>query len=189
MIAAANMIQRIQDVYRTEPELTRTITCATSIVEVNLALDILRDHVPQRTLAAALSLRAILTSIPCFPCTMCVDEEALARIAHLEKDRLAWKKSLAPDCDLIVMMAGNFCFDVIIQADETSLFITPTSADTDLIDPAAVDVFLGRPQVLEAVIDLLRDMGIPFNPKMYLSLEDWALDYAQQGLEDIRSLF
>lgn len=189
MIAAAKMVDRIQECYAAEPELVRTLLCAASIVEVELALEILRETVPPRTLVAALALREALTAIPRFPCTMAVDEETLARVAHLEKDRLAWKKDLESDCGLGVTMAGNFCFDVILRMGTKSLFITPSSPASDIVDPAAVTAFIEHPELLGEVVSLLSDMGIQFNPKPYLSLEDWALDHAQAAIEDVRSLF
>lgn len=189
MIAVAGMVQRIQTCYTAETELVRTIVNAASVVEVNLALDILRETVPQRTLVAALAVREMLGAIPSFPCTMGIDDETLARVAGLQKDRLAWKKDLADGCGISVTMAGNFCFDIIVQADGASLFLTPTSPGVDLISPGAADAFIAHPAVLAEVVTLLGDMGLTFSPKPYLSLEDWALDHAQETIHDIQSLF
>jgi hypothetical protein len=32
-------------------------------------------------------------------------------------------------------------------------------------------------------------MGLPFSPTFYLSLNDWALEYAEQAMSDLGGLF
>ncbi|MDO9556101.1 MAG: hypothetical protein Q7J82_00755 [Coriobacteriia bacterium] len=188
-ISVAPGVSRLRSVFSEEPELFASILNASSPIEVNLALDILRDTTPERALVAAINLREVLSALPVFPCSMAVDEVTLARVAGLEKDRLAWCKPLETDLGLSVTTAGNFCFDLIVQGSDGAIFLTPVPRGNDIVNPKLVDAIMHHEGLLAAIVDLVIDMGIVFNPRPYLSLEDWSLDHAQEVMDDVSELF
>lgn len=189
MFPVTTSINRLQALYEQDPELIRTVLNASSPVEVNLALDILRETTPERALVAAVNLREVLLAIPTFPCSMAVDEATLARVSGLEKDRLAWYKPLETGLGLTLTTAGNFCFDLIVQAGDEAVFVTPVPPGGDIVNPRFVDLLIERDGLLGQIIDIVIDMGLVFSPQPYLSLEDWSLDHAQQIMDDIGELF
>jgi hypothetical protein len=162
---------------------------AASPIEVNLALDILRDTTPERTLVAAITLREALASLPTFPCSMPIDEQTLARVAGLEKDRLAWSKPLDRDLGLSVTTAGNFCFDLIVQDGSDAIFVTPVPSGHTIVNCALIDAMMRHEGLLPAIVEIVTDMGFVFNPRPYLSLADWSLDHAQEVMDDLAELF
>ncbi len=172
-----------------EPELLSSILSTASPIEVNLALDVLRDITPERTLVSAVNLREVLLSIPRFPCSMAVDELTLARVAGLQKDRLAWTKPLKPGLSISVTTAGNFCFDVIVQDGDEAVFVAPLSAETDAVNPRLVSAIMHHEELLAALVELVIDMGLEFAPQPYMSLADWGLDHAQAVMDDLSALF
>lgn len=189
MIPITPSVSRLQHVFTAEPDLLRIILNASSPIEVNLALEVLGETTPERTLVAALNLREALASLPSFPCSMAVDEDTLARVAGLEKDRLAWHKPLAPGLGLSVTTAGNFCFDLIVQDGEEAIFVTPVPPGNDIVNARLIDAVMEHEDLLSEMIDLVMDMGVVFSPRPYLSLADWSLDHAQQVMDDISELF
>jgi len=119
---------------------------------------------------------------------MAVDELTLARVAGLRKDRMTWRKDL-DTASLVITTGGNFCFDLIIDTGEENLFWSAIPRGADMVNPAVLDELMERPGLLAAVVELVGDMGLPFNPRMHLSLEDWSLDHVQDLVEDLKSLF
>lgn len=174
-----------------EEDLLTIVVNARSRVEANLALGILRGTLPEKVLMAALNLREVLHSLPDYPCSMVVDEATLARVAGLKKVHSAWHKKLHDDRDvaLNVTTAGNFCFDLVLEVDGTTFFWTPSTAEEDIVNPGLLGILLDRRAVLPAVISLTKDMGLVFNPRFYMSLDDWNLDHLQDSFQDFQALF
>jgi hypothetical protein len=173
-------------------DLLRVVLNATSVAEANLALGILSGQVPEKDLIGAVNLREQLIELPVCPFPMAVDVETLARIEGLEKDRSAWRRRFedsAGDYDIVILGDGNLCYDIVIHADGKHVFWTPQPHDEEIIHPEALDLALGRDRLLQALVTLVKSMGLPFAPKFYLSLEDWSLQYAEDMMADLGGLF
>lgn len=191
MVSALRSLPLLQQHMDAEADLLRIVVNARSRVEANLALGILRETLPERVIVAALNLREVLHSLPGYPCSMAVDDASLARIAGLTKDRSSWTKRLEEDpaIELSVTTAGNFCFDLVIKVEDRTVFWTSPSAEEDLVHPDLLDDCLERGALLPAVISLAQDMGMVFNPRFYMSVDDWNLDHLQESFEDFQALF
>lgn len=191
MVSALATLPLLRQHIDADEDLVRIVANARSRVEANLALGILRESLPERVLVAAINLREVLAALPGYPCSMTVDDITLARISRLEKDRSSWNKMLEddPDIGLSISTAGNFCFDLVVKVDGRSIFWTPPAADEDFMNPELLDVCLERAALLPAVIELTRDMGLVFNPRFYMSLDDWNLDHLQASFEDFQAIF
>lgn len=170
-------------------ELLRVLLNAVSVTEANLALDVLRDHVPEKTLVAACNLREVLRSLPASPFPMRVDETTLCRTAGLRRDIAVFGKHLPDGTGLFVATAGNLVLDVIIKYGGRKLFWSPVPVIDDFVTPEVVDLAIESDHLLNAVIDLTHSMGMVFNPRFYLSLEDWHLDNASGMFDDLGGLF
>ncbi|GAB4287383.1 MAG: hypothetical protein Kow0067_12250 [Coriobacteriia bacterium] len=181
-------IEQLKAHYAESTDLFKTVLNARSPFEASLALDILRETVPERVLVATVNLREALAALPEYPTRMAVDELTLARVAGLRKDRMTWRKDL-DTASLVITTGGNFCFDLIIDTGEENLFWSAIPRGADMVNPAVLDELMERPGLLAAVVELVGDMGLPFNPRMHLSLEDWSLDHVQDLVEDLKSLF
>ncbi len=191
MVSALATVPLLRQHIDAGDDLVRIIVNARSRVEANLALGMLREELSERVLVAALNLREVLDAMPGYPCSMAVDETTLARVAGFTKDRSSWVKTLDddPDIALAISTAGNFCFDLVVKVDERSIFWTPPCAEEDFVHPELLDVCLERPALLPAVISLIEDMGLVFNPRFYMSIDDWNLDHLQESFEDFRAIF
>ncbi len=191
MVSALSTLPLLRQHLDAEEDLLTIVVNARSRVEANLALGILRETLPEKVLMAALNIREVLSSLPIYPCSMAVDEATLARVAGFKKVRSAWRKKLHDDRDisLSVTTAGNFCFDLVLQVDGATYFWTPSTAEEDIVNPGLLGIILDRSAVLPAVIALTKDMGLVFNPRFYMSLDDWNLDHLQESFEDFQALF
>ncbi|MCX8006930.1 MAG: hypothetical protein N3B11_02300 [Coriobacteriia bacterium] len=191
MIEALARIADLQDAYRTAPEVFSVLVNARSHAEAGLALDVLREAVPERTLVKAINMREILQALPTFPCSMAVDDETLAKVAGLTKDKSLLKRRVdgVRGVWTAVTTAGNFCFDLFVVHRGKTLMWAPPSGSADIVNPEVLSLLVKHPPVLGDVIGLVQDMGLVFNPRFYLSLEDWGFDRVDEVLEDFQALF
>ena len=91
--------------------------------------------------------------------------------------------------ELAVTTAGNLVLDVIVKQDGEKYFWTPIPVTDDYVNPSIIDLVVASGYLLDEVIDLVKCMGIVFNPKFYLSLEDFGLEYAAAAFEGLGDLF
>jgi hypothetical protein len=189
MLALTSGLSQLRPHYTEETsDLFRILLNATPVAEADLALEVLKQIVPEKPLVTACNLREVLAALPASPFVMRVDEETLCKTARLEKQIAVLKKHLPGDIELVVTTAGNLVLDIIVRHAGKQHYWTPIPVVDDFINPEIVDLVVTSGYLLDEVIDLAKCMGIVFNPKFYLSLEDWYLEYASEvmaGIEDI----
>ena len=170
-------------------DLLRVLLNATGVAEANLALGLLCDLVPEKPLETACNLREVLRALPSTPFAMRVDERTLVKTARLEAHMAAMSKTLPGGLELVVTTAGNLVLDVIVKHDAEKYFWTPVPIVDDYVNPDIVDLVVTSGYLLDEVIDLVKCMGVVFNPKFYLSLEDWTMENAADVIDDLGDLF
>lgn len=190
MLKATGGLLSIRPHYTAEQrDLIRVLLNAVSATEANLALEVLSATVPEKSLVAACNLREVLRSLPASPFSMRVDETVLCRTAGLERDIAVFGKHLPDGTGLFVATAGNLVLDIIIKYGGRKLFWSPVPVVDDFVTPEIVDLAIESDHLLNAIIDLTHSMGLVFNPRFYLSLEDWHMDNASDVFEDLGELF
>lgn len=190
MHAVTTTLSRVRAHYTGEnADLLRVLLNATSVAEASLALDALRATVPEKDLVVALNLREALRSLPAAPFTMRVDEETLARAAGLHRGIALMSKELPDGLVLCVTTAGNLVLDIIIKHGDESHFWNPIPITDDYLMPAVLDLVVTSDYLLDEVISLVHCMGVVWNPRFYLSLEDWFLEWAADAYEDLFDQF
>lgn len=171
-------------------ELFCTLLNARGSIEATLALEALRSNVPARALVTACNLREVLQSVPASPFEMRVDEATLERAYRFERRMAALTKKLADGNELTITTAGNLVLDLIVRDSAgESHYWTPIPATNEFVNPAVLDLLIASPCLLDEVIELVKAMGVVFNPKFYLSVEDFCLEYAANAFEAIEDLF
>jgi len=170
-------------------DLFRILLNATSAAEAALALQILNPDVPEKVLVTACNLREVLRSMPVSPFPMRVDEETLIKTAHLEKQTAVLGRTLPDGLELVVTTAGNLVLDVIVRDDESKHFWTPMPVVEDFVNPEIVDLLVESDYLLDESIELFTCMGLVFNPRFYMSVEDFTLEYASDALAGLEELF
>lgn len=190
LTSTVRSINRLRQHYTPDTKyLFQVLLASVSIVEANIALDLLLKTVPERDLVAAVNLREVLRSMPASPFPMAVDERTLIRVAGLQKHLAVLTKSTADDYQVIVTTTGNLVLDVIIKQDAKKWFWSPLPATTDFINPELIDHLMKSEYLLGEVIELIQAMGLVFNPTLYLSLEDWHLEFASETMSQLGELF
>lgn len=170
-------------------DLFRVLLNATGVAEANLALGLLRDSVPEKPLVTACNLREVLRTLPATPFPMRVDEQTLVKTAHLERHMATMGKMLPGGIELVVTTAGNLVLDLIVRHEGTKHFWTPVPIIDDYVNAEIVDLCVTSGYLLDEVIDLVKCMGLVFNPTFYLSLDDWSLENAAEVIDDLGDLF
>ena len=170
-------------------DLFRSLLNATSATEANLALEVLKNTVPEKALVVACNLREVLCSLPSSPFDMAVDEQTLIKTAQLEKDIASLRTILPDGVELVVTTAGNLVLDLIVKHEGEKYFWTPIPVVGDYVNPNVVDLLITSEYLLDAVIELVKAMGMVFNPTFYLSLEDYNMEHAYDVFEGLSDLF
>lgn len=170
-------------------ELFRVLINSTSAPEASLALEVLAESVPARPLVTACNLREALRELPCSPFPMAVDEDTLCKTARLGRQMAALSKSMPGGLELVVTTAGNLVLDLIVKHKAEKYFWTPIPVTDDFVNPAVVDLVITNSYLLDEIIELVKCMGVVFNPKFYLSLDDFRMENAADVFEGIGDMF
>lgn len=192
MHAVEPMLIEVRSDYRNEPDLTRVVLNATSWFEASLAVGVLSETMPVRTLVTFANLREAIKELPRCPLPMRIDFEGLARTWSLERDGMAWSRRFdhaAGEYSIALLGEGNYVYDIVIRIDGRTLMLMPENAAEDFINPDAIDLMMERPDILASIIDLTQAMGLPFYPMFYMSLEDWRNEYATAVFTEVISGF
>ncbi len=170
-------------------DLFRVLLNATSAAEANLALEVLRETVPEKVLVTACNLREVLRALPTSPFAMRVDEDTLAKSAGLDRRMAAMGKVLDDGIELVITTAGNLVLDIIVKHRGEKYFWNPVPVMEDYVNSEVLDLVITSDYLLEATIELAHATGVVFNPKFYLSLEDWHMEYASDVFDGLGDLF
>ena len=190
MLTATTGLAQLRPYYTPEArELFGVLFNTTSAAEANLALDILQPLVPEKPLVTACNLREVLRSLPASPFTMRIDEQVLIRTAGLAKDIAVLHKVLPDGIDLCVTTAGNLVLDLIVKAEGQKHFWSPVPVVYEFMNPDTLELVMDSEYLLGEVIELVKCMGMVFNPKFYLSIQDFHLEYAAEMMENLDELF
>ncbi|MRR11194.1 hypothetical protein EG835_01595 [bacterium] len=190
MNQTTSTIARLKQHYGPDTKyLFQVLLGSVSIIEANIALDLLLKSIPERDLVAAVNLREALRALPPSPFAMAVDERTLIRVAGLQKNMAVLKKDTPDGYDVIVTTTGNLVLDLIIKRDSNKWFWSPSPSNSDLVTPELIPHIITSDHLLPEVVELIQAMGLVFNPTLYLSLEDWHLEYASETMERLGDLF
>lgn len=190
MLKTTSTLGRVRAHYQGETrDLLKVLLNTTSVAEASLALDAMRDLVPEKDLVVALNLREVVRTLPSSPFTMRVDESTLADTAGLTRGIAMMTKELPDGIAVAITTAGNLVLDVIIRTDDEKYFWNPVPITDDYVSPDVLDYVVESDYLLDEIIELTHCMGVVWNPKFYLSLEDWLLEWAADAYEDICDLF
>lgn len=190
MLGTATTLERLRSHYDGETRyLMRVLLNGTSPAEANLALDALREVVPEKVLVDACNLREVLRALPSSPFTMHVDECALAGAAGLTRGIAAMNKYLADGITLSITTAGNLVLDIIVRVDGKKYFWNTVPVTDDFVSSEVLDHVVKSDYLLDEVIDLARCMGVVWYPKFYLSLEDWLMETAVDAFDNLQDHF
>lgn len=186
------LLDSVRSHYALDPDLHRVVLNATSWVEANLAVELLAETVPERSLVHYANIREAIKELPRCPMRMAIDLEGLSRVWDMEREGSAWRRTFADDegdFSIVLLGEGNYCYDIVVRTEKRTLMWMPRNSEEDFLNADIVDLIVERPAVLGAVIDLLQSMGMAFYPTFYLSLEDWRQEYAQTMFAEVVELF
>ena len=188
--ATSGGIARIRSHYDEETkDLFEVLLDSTSQTEANFALGILRRQVPEKSLVAAVNLREVLAALPSSPFPMRVDEQTLMNSAGLTKSGACMGKVIGEGLELHVTTAGSLVLDIIVRTWDAKYYLSPIPANDDFVTLPLIDLIVRSDVLLDEIIGLVTCMGVVFNPKFYLSVEDWHLEYAKEAMTGLEDLF
>lgn len=190
VLTATDSLSRLRPHYEGEAlDFLRVLLNAVSTAEANLALEVLRTSLPDKVILTACNLREVLRALPTAPFSMRVDEDTFARVAGFDRGIAAMSKTLDDGLVLCMMTAGNLVLDIIVRDDAVKYFWNEVPVVEDFVTSGVLDLLMQSDYLLDAVIEAVNDMGLVFNPKFYLSLDDWHMDHAQDVFAGLGELF
>ncbi len=184
------LIRRLQSLYASEDhELLTILMNSPSPAEVNLAVQSLREGMDTPALVAALNLRDLLDALPHCPASLGVDYEMLVRAAGLRATLHGHEKRVGGHGSILVVGDGKFLLDMQLRGNSTAAGPTPPPGSDSIVDEDFLDLVFESPELLDAMVGLLRDGGLVIDPTFYVSLTDWQLEHAQGAMSELASLF
>lgn len=193
MNVAASAYLDLRQLTRTEDGiLLRAVINSASFTEAGFALELLRDRVPERTLVGALNLRETLQEIPASPFLMRVDFEGLVKIAGLTRRKASYIKSGSGTdgrFELEILGQGNLCYDIVVGVGKARSFFKPGPVGAELITREALDLVMKREALLRGVVELVKNMGMVYNPHFYMTINEWQFEHAAKSLGELTDLF
>lgn len=192
MRTVPKLLAEIRSYYDSDPDLMRIVVNSVSWVEASLAMGLLGEKVPEKSLVTGANIREAIKELPRCPLTMAVDFETLARVAGLERVGSGWEREYedpAGDYAVILLGEGNHCYDIVIRSDERTFMWMSYDSAEDFLNPDIIDLVMERETLLKNVIDLVGEMGLVFSPIFYLSLDDWRAEYAETLFGEICDAF
>ena len=143
MLTATSGIASVRESYTAETqELFNLVVNSQSQAEAHLALNLLADNVPERTLVAAVNLREIFEELPTSPFPMSVDEQTLARTTGFDRTMACLGTMLPDGLELAITTAGNLVLDVIVRDGAEKYFLTPIPRKDDFVSPNLVPLLV-----------------------------------------------
>jgi hypothetical protein len=190
VLTATDSLARLRPYYEGEAlDFMRVLLNAISPTEANLALEVLRTSLPEKVILTACNLREVLRSLPTSPFSMRVDEDTFAKAAGFDRDVAVMCRKLDDGLVLCLTTAGNLVLDMIVKDEHNKYFWNDVPVTEDFVTADVLDLLISSECLLAEVIEAVTHMGLVFNPKFYLSLDDWHLDHAQDVFAGLGELF
>ncbi len=186
------LVDEIRSYYSSDPDLMRIVFNATSWVEASLAVGLLGEKVPEKSLVTGANIREAIKELPRCPISMAVDFATLARVSALTRLGSGWERDYedpAGDYTIVLLGEGNYCYDIVIRSEGATCMWMPCDCGEDFLNPDIVDLAMERTTLLNNVIELVGDMGLSFSPVFYLSLDDWRAEYAETFFGEVVDAF
>lgn len=171
-------------------ELVQTLLNATSPVEVTLALALLRQSTPENDLVRMVNLREILADVPTPPFAAGTDLAVLGRALGYERTERSWRTFVdceAGICGIEFIGDGNAVAGIVLHAVEGRVVLH--GAADSIISPAALDMLMRYEELADALIEALREIGMPLAPLFYLSMNDFISEQTRAGIADVSHVF
>lgn len=179
-------------------DLMHDILNAQFIYDVNFALQLLaNDKEPSleynNNLALALiNNRSILTEFPRPPFDIAIPLEDFVRIAGFRNlGKNTYVKEYNSKNDLFYMIEilgeGNLCQDLRFHRDFNiwSIYPEENHAERYIYNERFIDWYIENNDSVDNLKELLTDMGLVFNPRVYTNLENFYYEHLQDYLSGI----
>lgn len=173
-----------------DAELVQTLLNAVSPVEVSLALALLRQRVPEPDLVRMVNLREILADVPTPPFTAGAELSVLGRTLGYERTERSWRTFVDCStgvCGIEFIGDGNAVLGIVLHAIEGKVVLH--GAADSIVSPAALEMLMRYEELADALIEALRELGMPLAPLFYLSMTDFLAESAQSSISGLRELF
>jgi len=152
---------------------------ATSPAQVDAAVALLRQHLSEDELVRLVNLREVLSDVPTPPFTAGTELDVLGRVLDYEHTGRSWRSLVDSPrgvCGIEFIGDGNAVAGVVLHTLEGRVVLH--GAADSLVSPAALDVLTRYEELAEALMDALREIGMPLAPLFYLSMDDFLAEHA-----------
>lgn len=186
------LVEQARQHYEFDRDLNKIVINSVSWVEANLAVELLSESVPSKTLVTTANVREAIKELPRCPMAIPMDLKGLAWAWGMERDGTSWARSFEDahgEYQVLLLGEGNFLYDIVVRVGGKTIMWMPHDSNEEFLNPEIIDLIMERPAVLNTFIDLVQAMGLPFYPSFYMSLEDWRQEYAQAAFEEVMDVF
>jgi len=183
--------RRVFDMIETlaaDPDLVRDLLASRSMLDAGMAYTSLRGVIPDGALLMLANLREVIAEIPETPFLTGHPIEVLERTAEYERCDDSYRRFFDTE-------RGGFTLEFIGQGTECEAIIVHAGAcrfnvagDMDyMLDTDVLDVVLEQRCVVDEIIRALQALGVPLDPRVYVTPDDFTTENAGSAASEMFS--
>lgn len=159
-------------------ELASTLVSASCQSDALIAFSLLRGTISDRHLVMLVNLRELLLEMPACPFSTPCDLDILARACGYEDTGRSYRRRFESNHGVFGLeFVGRMrTCDAILVHTPLSRFDLYKNGDHEL-GAETLTIFVNHAILLDAAIEALQQLGLPLDPKIYLSAEDFLSEH------------
>jgi hypothetical protein len=173
-----------------DAELVQSLLAAHSQAEATIAFTLLRGTIDDTELLVLANLREVLAELPPLPFRAGEVLDMLARAGGYEDTGRSFRRLFDTESGVFgveFVGRGHECVDIAIHTPDARRSLRDEAGE---FDSTMLALFVKHGIVLDAVLDAIGLLGLPMEPPIYLSVDDFLADHgAETASEAIGELF
>jgi len=171
-----------------DPDLVRALLTSRSTSRARSAYTALRAAVPDGALVMLANLREVIAEIPETPFLTGHPIEGLEHLGDYERCEHSYRRVFESErgvFGLEFMGEGTNCEAIVVHTASERFAL---GGDVDsIIDQRVYRAALEHRTLVDEVLRALQVLGVPLDPRVYVSVDDFSAEYAAASVDDMFS--
>ena len=166
-------------------DLATSLVASASDTEAVIALSLLRDTLSDSQLVLLANLRELLTELPDAPFRAGHGLELLARVGRYEDTGRSYRRMFESShgvFGLEFLGRGKTCLGILVHTPASRFMLR--GDESSRFDSETMEVLVNHATLLDAVIEAIELLGMPLDPKIYLSVDDFLAEKSAAAAKD-----
>lgn len=167
-------------------ELCAALLMSPSDAKAAVAFHLLRGVLPDRALIMLCNLRELIAEMPETPFLSGAGLEVLQRADDYEFTGRSFRKLFESDhgvYGLEFIGTGKLCDGILVHT-AAARFAFRGGGNPGVLDAEILQVLVNHPSLLDEMLSALESLGWPLEPKIYITLDDFAAEHARAAASE-----